>query len=140
MANTLRRIMIAEVPTLCIDIVEYEENTTALNDEFLAHRLGLIPLRSVKRMSTWQYNHACDCDFSCENCSAKFTLDCSFESLAAKRNINPKDIPSITVTSRDLESHSSNVRVCHYSSDQETRANLEESGIAIVVLGPGQSI
>ena len=26
MANTLRRIMIAEVPTLAIDLVEYSEN------------------------------------------------------------------------------------------------------------------
>lgn len=43
-ANTLRRILISKVPTMAISDVSVYENTTVFPDEYIAHRLGLIPL------------------------------------------------------------------------------------------------
>src|SRR3989304_306865 len=56
MANALRRTMISDVPTLAIDTVKIEENTTVLADEFIAHRLGLIPLVSDASLDNVEFS------------------------------------------------------------------------------------
>jgi len=141
MANSLRRIMIAEVPTLAIDKVEFEENNTALQDEFIAHRLGLIPLRSAKPMAQWNYFHACEeCsgDGSCDLCSVRFSLDCDYDEMIEKMPDHVPGIP-IHVTSQDLICHSKEVFPVHFGNEDE-EISSHDKGIMIIKLGPGQKI
>ncbi len=44
--NALRRTLLAEVPKLAIEDVTFYDNTSALFDETIAHRLALVPLKT----------------------------------------------------------------------------------------------
>lgn len=50
LANAIRR-SVSEVPTLAIDEIEIFKNDSALYDEMLALRLGLVPLKTEKGMT-----------------------------------------------------------------------------------------
>ncbi|RKF56164.1 DNA-directed RNA polymerases I and III subunit RPAC1 [Golovinomyces cichoracearum] len=48
-ANSFRRIMIAEIPTIAIEYVYVMNNTSVIQDEVFAQRLGLVPLKGGKK-------------------------------------------------------------------------------------------
>ncbi len=60
LANSLRRVMIADVPTWAIEFVQFELNTTLLHDEMIAHRLGQIPLASSVEPEVEEVNFSLD--------------------------------------------------------------------------------
>nr|XP_043628147.1 DNA-directed RNA polymerases II, IV and V subunit 3-like [Erigeron canadensis] len=133
MANALRRVMISEVPTIAIDLVEIEVNSSVLNDEFIAHRLGLIPLTSERAMSM-RFSRdcdACDGDGQCEFCSVEFHL--------RAKCINDQ---TLDVTSKDLYSSDHTVVPVDFSeSGGSAFENAEDSrGITIVKLRKGQEL
>ncbi|KAI0823358.1 DNA-directed RNA polymerase [Trametes gibbosa] len=76
-ANSLRRVMIADIPTVAIDMVEIEANTTVLPDEFIAHRLGMIPLVSTDCDVAMRYTRDCTCEVRCQYCAVELVLNAS---------------------------------------------------------------
>jgi len=49
-ANTFRRLMLSDVPSMAIEKVHLYNNTSIIQDEVLCHRIGLIPLKADPRM------------------------------------------------------------------------------------------
>ncbi|KAL5631241.1 hypothetical protein ACGC1H_006927 [Rhizoctonia solani] len=76
-ANSLRRVCMADLPTIAIDLVEIESNTTVLPDEFLAHRLGMVPLVSTNCEEALRYTRDCTCISRCKYCSVELYLNVS---------------------------------------------------------------
>lgn len=73
--NALRRTVITEVPCMAIDEVVIIENSSVLQDETIAHRLGLIPLKTD--LDGYNLPEECPCksEFGCNLCRVSLTLD-----------------------------------------------------------------
>ena len=114
-ANALRRVCLNGVPVFAIDTVDIIENTSVLPDEGLAHRLGLIPLKTD--LSRFNEPSKCDCqsESGCSNCKILLVLD-SDESQVTR-----------TVLSNELVSEDDTVKPV-------------SNEIPIVQLAPGQKI
>jgi DNA-directed RNA polymerase subunit D len=94
-ANSMRRIMISEIPNLSVDSVGFEDNTSALFDEIIAHRLAMLPL--VFDPDKFNPTSECKCEGKgCPSCQVFFALE--------------KNGPA-TVYSSDLKSSNKSVKV-----------------------------
>jgi DNA-directed RNA polymerase subunit D len=89
-ANAFRRAMIGEVPTLAIEDVRIYDNTSALFDEMLAHRLGLIPI--ITDLSTYSTQDTCACGGAgCPGCTATYTLSVEGPKVVRSSDLIPQD-------------------------------------------------
>ncbi|HEX2615504.1 MAG TPA: DNA-directed RNA polymerase subunit D [Nitrososphaera sp.] len=107
--NSLRRLAISEVPTLAIDDVVILENSSVMHDEAVAHRLGLVPLRTDP--GRFVMPHECDCKstLGCSKCRVLLVLNAeanektkvvtSGEMMSEDELVKPvsKDIPIIVL-------------------------------------------
>jgi DNA-directed RNA polymerase II subunit RPB3 len=158
-ANALRRIMIAEVKTMAIDRVEVFKNSSVLTDEFIAHRLGLIPLSynyneqnlnycqgaAADMLGTLEHRFIepteCDCDDRCFKCCVSFDLNVKFDfdedPGSVTKLVTSKHLKPVALADEGLMID--DVQPVHFSN-QEERRDAHDDGILIVKLARGQEI
>ncbi len=89
-ANALRRIAVDEVPVMAIEDVEIRKNSSVLYDEIIAHRLGLVPLKTD--LESYNLPSGCKCEGAgCARCQAKLTLSYDDAGIVFSEELKPKD-------------------------------------------------
>ncbi len=88
--NSLRRVMLSELPKLAVDDVVIYDNTSALFDEIIAHRLGLIPIPTD--LSLLAFRDKCVCKGKgCPNCTVRYTLSKEGEGTVYSGDLQPAE-------------------------------------------------
>jgi len=127
-SNAIRRVCIAEVPTLAIDLVEVLENSSVLCDEFISHRLGLIPIVStVAKEMSFPYETTLD--------EESGRTEIEFE-LTAKGSSDQ----TYDVTSGHLTSFDKRVFPVKHASLDENNPDPTKAGILVVKLRKHQEV
>ena len=104
LANTLRRIILSEVPCMAIDDIMIIENNSVLHDEILALRLGLIPLKTD--LDSYNLPEECECksELGCQLCRAVLILDVEAETdgrTVYSKDLIPED-PNVAPVSGEI--------------------------------------
>ena len=115
-ANALRRIMIAEVPSMVIDDVVIIENSSVMKDELLAHRLGLLPLKTDLDSYVFPEDCTCKSELGCNKCSVSLTLEA--EATGSTRTVYSGELKS---DNPDVIPVNDNVPLLKLTGDQKVR-------------------
>lgn len=98
--NTLRRLIIDEVPTMAIEDVEFRKNDSVLYDEMVALRLGLLPLTTDLR--GYNLPGKCTCKGEgCAKCQVEITLKTKASGTILANKLKSKD-PKIKPVYEDM--------------------------------------
>lgn len=88
--NTLRRIMMNEVPVMAIEDVEFKKNNGILYDEMVALRLGLIPLSTD--LKGYNMPSECTCKGAgCAKCQVKLSLSANGPCVVYAKDLKSSD-------------------------------------------------
>ncbi|KAM8946827.1 DNA-directed RNA polymerases I and III subunit RPAC1 [Pelodytes ibericus] len=91
LANAFRRILLAEVPTMAVEKVFVYNNTSIIQDEILAHRLGLIPIRADPRL--FEYRNAEDTQGTeIDTLQFELIVKCTKNPQASKDSSDPNEL------------------------------------------------
>ena len=137
LANALRRILLAEVPTMAIEKCVIFQNTSIIQDEVLAHRLGLLPLRADPRL----FSALADSGYvPNEENTLVFTLDvtCSRTPNTSDTAVNDEKYTNSIVTTADIKWQPQGSQATRLVGD--AAVGLYYDDIVVAKLRPGQSI
>lgn len=98
--NGVRRTLQADVAKLAIDDVTVYDNNSALFDEVIAHRLGLLPIPTDLK----SFNRRADCTCGgegCPSCTVLFTLTAEGPGVVHAKQLQPVD-PRFAVAEPDV--------------------------------------
>jgi len=88
--NSLRRIMISELPKLAVENVVIYDNTSALFDEIISHRLGFVPIPTDLSLLTFKDECVCK-GKGCPNCTVRYTLSKEGEGMIYSGDLQPAE-------------------------------------------------
>lgn len=104
-ANAIRRVAISDIRAFAIDKVTFYENSSAMFDEYIAHRIGLVPIITPKSVG--------------EEDQVLFTLDSQ----------GPKVVYSRELESRDKEIKVANGDIPVIKLDEGQRIRLDATAV-----------
>jgi len=88
--NSIRRIMLSELPKLAVKDVIIYDNTSALFDEIIAHRLGLLPIPTDLGLLTFRDQCVCK-GKGCPNCTVRYTLSKEGAGVVYSGDLQPEE-------------------------------------------------
>ncbi|KYN14083.1 PREDICTED: DNA-directed RNA polymerases I and III subunit RPAC1 isoform X2 [Trachymyrmex cornetzi] len=140
LANAFRRILLSEVPSMAIEKVYIINNTSLIQDEVLAHRLGLVPLRADPRLFEYPPNDKKTDDTVSDNDTLRYELKvtCSMNPQAPKNSRLPEDMyKNSKVYSKDIKWVPIGRQAEMFKAEQ---IGILENDILICKMRPGHEI